>query len=83
MVTVERKPGETFNAFLRRFNKVLQQSKKLQIAKDKMFYQKPLKKSERQERAAYREKIGFLIEYLRRTGKLEKLQGKKIKLRRK
>ncbi len=71
MVEFKRKRGEGFEAFLRRFNKRLQQSGKLYLARQ-VQYLRPKKSREEQKKSAligkkYREKK----EYLRKIGKLE------------
>ncbi|MCK4553346.1 hypothetical protein KAU19_00050 [Candidatus Parcubacteria bacterium] len=71
MVEFKRKKGESFEAFLRRFNKRLQQSGKLYLARQ-VKYLRPKKSRGEQKKSAlvgkkYREKK----EYLRKIGKLE------------
>ncbi len=71
MVEFKRKRGEGFEAFLRRFNKRLQQSGKLYLARQ-VQYLRPKKSREEQKKSAligkkYREKK----EYLRKIGKLK------------
>jgi len=50
-VTVKRAQGESFEATLRKFNRRLQQSGILSVAKKKMFWEKKLTKRERREQA--------------------------------
>jgi len=71
VVEFKRKKGESFEGFLRRFNKRLQQSGKLYLARQ-IKYLRPKKSREEQKKSAlvgkkYREKK----EYLRKIGKLE------------
>lgn len=47
----ERKEGESFQSLLRRFNRKVQQSGILSIARKKRFYEKPKTKRERLEEA--------------------------------
>ena len=71
MVEFKRKKGESFESFLRRFNKRLQQSKKLINAR-KGRYRQPEKNNKQVKDSAL---IGLKLrdknEYLRKIGKLE------------
>lgn len=71
MVEFKRKKGESFESFLRRFNKRLQQSGKLYQVRQ-LQYKHPKKSRTEQKKSAligkkYREKK----EYLRKIGKLK------------
>ena len=71
MVQFKRKKGESFESFLRRFNKRLQQTKKIIHAR-KNRYRRPEKNDRQVKESAL---IGLELrkkkEYLRRIGKLE------------
>lgn len=71
MVQFKRKKGESFEGFLRRFNKRLQQSKKIVKAR-KNRYRQPEKNNRQVKQGAL---IGLELrkkkEYLRRIGKLD------------
>ncbi|MBI2057538.1 MAG: 30S ribosomal protein S21 [Candidatus Yanofskybacteria bacterium] len=66
---VKRKPNETIGSMMRRFSKVVQQSRVLPQVKESRFYKK--KKSERQNknRAIMREELKALRKRLERLGK--------------
>ncbi len=71
MVEFKRKKGETFESFLRRFNKRLQQSGRLKTARKNRYHRKD--KNERQKKVSAL--IGLELrskrEYERKTGKLK------------
>jgi ribosomal protein S21 len=71
MVQFKRKKGESFEAFLRRFNKRLQQSKKLMEARQKRYTRKAKNKNQKKQSALVSLKLKEQKEYLRKTGKLE------------
>jgi ribosomal protein S21 len=71
MVQFKRKKGESFEAFLRRFNKRLQQSKKLMEARQKRYTRKTKNKNQKKQSALVSLKLKEQKEYLRKTGKLE------------
>jgi len=66
---VKRKQNETVGGMMRRFSRLVQQSRILPQAKDSRFYRK--KKSERQNknRAIMREELRFLRKRLEKLGK--------------
>ena len=66
---VRRKKNETVSGMMRRFSRLVQQSRILPQAKDSRFYRK--KKSERQNknRAIMREELRFLRKRLEKLGK--------------
>ena len=68
---VKRKQNETVGGMMRRFSKLVQQSRILPQAKDSRFYRK--KKSERQNknRAIMREELRFLRKRLEKLGKYD------------
>ena len=70
MVEVKRKRGETFESFVRRFNKRVQQSGRLLQAKKVRFLGKQDNKLAKKTSALYRKKVRSQKEYLRKIGKL-------------
>ncbi len=71
MVEVKRKKGEGFEGFLRRFNKTLQQSRRLYAARQIKYHTKKYNKSKQKTRALVGMKLYDTREYLRKTGKLK------------
>lgn len=71
MVEVKRKKGETFESFLRRFSKKLQQSGKLIQSRRIRFYERPKNRNKLREDALRRKQITAQREYLKKTGKLK------------
>ena len=67
---VKRKKGESFESFLRRFNKRLLHSGKLFQARKIRFYKPPKSKLELRESALRRISMAGKFEYLKRIGKL-------------
>jgi len=76
-IEVKRKKGETFESFLRRFNKRLIQSKVILEFKDKAHEKSHVSRNRQKmlavERKDYREKI----EYLKKTGHIIEDKRKK------
>ena len=70
MVEVKRKKGETFESFLRRFNKRLQQSGRLYQVRKIRFFARPKSKTRVREEASKRSEFRAKREYLKRIGKL-------------
>ena len=70
MVELKRKKGETFESFLRRFNKRLQQSGRLYQARKVRFYTRPKSKTRVRAEANKRSEFRAKREYLKRIGKL-------------
>lgn len=70
MVELKRKKGETFESFLRRFNKRLQQSGRLLQARKVRYFARPKSKDRIRKDAAKRAESRAKREYLRRIGKL-------------
>lgn len=70
MAEIKRKEGESFEAFLRRFKLHLQNSKKLNKAKEKQYLQEEKNKRERKEQALKSKEIREKKEYLKKIGKL-------------
>ncbi len=71
MAEAKRKKGETFESFLRRFNKKLQQSGKLIQSRKIRFYERPKSKTRLREAALRRKGIQAKREYLKKIGKLK------------
>lgn len=71
MVQFKRKKGESFEGFLRRFNRRLQQSRKLQKARKNRYKRKEQNEQQVKASALVRIKNRKQKEYLRKIGKLE------------
>jgi len=71
MVEFKRKKGESFESFLRKFNKKLIQSGKLMEARHKQRRNSKLSKNEQRKSALIRMKTRAEKEYLRKIGKLK------------
>ncbi|MBU0636803.1 MAG: 30S ribosomal protein S21 [Patescibacteria group bacterium] len=71
MVEFKRKKGESFESFLRRFNKRLQQSGKLKQARSAQHVQPKINKAQTKKRALIGKKLGAKREYLKKIGKLK------------
>lgn len=71
MVQFKRKKNESFEAFLRRFNKRLQQSGKLYEARSRRYVEKPKNKNQKKTSALVGLKMKKQKEYLRKIGKLD------------
>lgn len=70
MAEFKRKKGESFESFLRRFNKGLKNSKRLNMAREKM-NRNPRKSKRKQKEYALRSlELRKKREYLRKIGKL-------------
>ena len=70
MAEFKRKKGESFESFLRRFNKGLKDSKKLNVAREKMSLNPEKSKREQKQYALRSLELRKKREYLRKTGKL-------------
>jgi len=70
VVESRRKKGESFEVFLRKFNKRLQQSGKLQEVRQRKFLSPKPNKSAQKQRALVGRKLRAEKEYLRKIGKL-------------
>ena len=71
MVEFKRKKGESFENFLRRFNKSLIKSRKLNQARQRKFLQPKMNKNKKKEQALNSMRIKNFNEYLRKIGKLK------------
>ena len=72
MVEFTRQKNESFEAFLRRFNRGLKNSKKLTTARRKLFRQPKKNKRGMKDEALIRKRTREKMEYLRKTGQLPK-----------
>lgn len=73
----KRKKSENFENFIRRFNKSLQQSRKLYTVRQRQFLVPKKSKIEQKEYALVSMKLRAKREYLRKIGKLkDELQKK-------
>ncbi len=78
MPETKRKNKESFEALLRRFNKLVQQSGRLIQAKKIRYFKKPENLRAKKESALRRMKIENKKDYLKRIGKLkDKFPGTK------
>ena len=71
MVEFKRKKGESFESFLRRYNKALIQSGRLFEARKRQRRQKKKTKRKQKANALYGMKLQEKREYLKKTGKLK------------
>lgn len=71
MVEFKRKKGESFEGFLRRFNKTLIRSRKLNEVRKRKYLQPKKNKSQQKEYALVSNKLRSKKDYLRKTGKLK------------
>ncbi|KKR15168.1 MAG: hypothetical protein UT42_C0008G0013 [Candidatus Falkowbacteria bacterium GW2011_GWA2_39_24] len=71
MVQFKRKKGESFESFLRRFNKRLQQSGKLMQARRGRYHHRDKNERQMQTSALIGLELRKKKEYLRRIGKLD------------
>jgi len=71
MAEFKRKKGESFESFLRRFNRGLKNSRVLMVARDKQVLH-PKKNKRRQKESALKSlELRSQKDYLRKTGKLK------------
>jgi len=73
----KRKKGESFESFLRRFNKRLQQSGKLIQARSVQYRQPRINKTQQKKRALVGMKLKSQREYLKKIGKLKEETNKR------
>ena len=76
-VEAKRKKGESFESFLRRFNKKLIQSGKLLTVRKVRFFKDPESREKVRARALRRKDLLSKKEYLRKIGKLEEFEAKR------
>lgn len=70
MADIKRKKDESFESFLRRFKLYLQNSKKINTAKEKKYLFPKKNKRQQKEQALAGREIQEKKEYLRKIGKL-------------
>lgn len=70
MADMKRKPGESFEGFLRKFKKALKNSKRLEVARNKQHVEKKVTRNKQRQQALTGLKIRSEKEYLRKIGKL-------------
>ncbi len=70
MADFKRKPGESFEGFLRKFKKALKGSKRLEVARSKKQVSPKINKNKQKKQALAGLKIRKEKEYLRKIGKL-------------
>lgn len=70
MTEFKRKKGESFESFLRKFNKALKSSKMLNVAREKKVLNPKKNKRKQKEYALTSLRMRSEKEYLRKTGKL-------------
>ena len=70
MAEFKRKKGESFEGFLRRFNKGLKQSGRLYLARQKKYLEQKKNKRQQKEYALTSLRLRKEKEYLRKIGKL-------------
>jgi ribosomal protein S21 len=71
MVEFKRKKGESFESFLRRFNKALIQSRKLNEVRQRQYQKKDKNKNQQKKYALVSRQLREKKEYLKKTGKLK------------
>jgi len=71
MTEIKRKPGESIDAFLRRLNRRILETRLLKVVKERRFYRKPVSRRLRKMSALKREGSRARIEYLQKVGKLK------------
>ena len=71
MVEFKRKKGESFESFLRRFNKALIQSRKLKEVRGRQYQKKAKNKNQQKKYALVSKQMREKKEYLKKTGKLK------------
>ena len=76
MVEAKRKKGETFESFLRRFNKRVIQSGKLLQARKIRFFAKSSSRMKQKGVALQKAKLAKKYDYLKKIGKIEDRQSR-------
>ena len=71
MVEFKRKKGESFEAFLRKFNRTLIRSRKLKEVRARKFLTSKPNKAKLKANALYGMKLHEKNEYLKKIGKIE------------
>ncbi|MGE5425697.1 MAG: hypothetical protein ACM3PZ_01335 [Bacillota bacterium] len=76
MADFKRKPGESFESFLRKFKKGLKNSKRLEKARSKQHLEPKKTKRQQKKYALTSMAMQKQKELLRKTGKLEETQSR-------
>jgi ribosomal protein S21 len=77
VVEFKRKKGESFESFLRRFNRSLLQSRKLNRVRQKQYFSQKMNKNKQKRHALVGMKLRAQKEYLKKIGKLkEEMRGR-------
>ncbi len=71
MVEFKRKKGESFESFLRRFNKSLLKSRKLNEVRQRKYLTAKKNKAQQKEKALISKRIREKMEYLKKIGKIK------------
>lgn len=71
MVEFNRNKGESFEAFLRRFNRTLIRSRKLNEVRSRKYLQKKRNKRQQKDLALHSRKVREKIDYLKKIGKIK------------
>jgi ribosomal protein S21 len=71
MVEFKRNKGESFEAFLRRFNKTLIRSRKLKEVRSRNFFHPKKNKRQLKDSALYSKKVKEKMDYLKKIGKIK------------
>jgi ribosomal protein S21 len=77
MVEFKRKKSESFESFLRRFNKTLIRSRKLKEVRGRKYIQKKRNKNKQKEYALVSKDLREKKEYLKKIGKLKDEPGRR------
>ena len=77
MAEFKRKPGESFESFLRKFKRGLKNSKRLEKARSKQHLAPKTTKRLQKKKALTSLALGKKNEYLRRIGKLPESTGRR------
>lgn len=77
MVEFKRKKGENFESFLRRFNKTLIKSRKLNEVRKRKYLTPKKNKSQQKEYALVSRKLRDKKDFLRKIGKLKEKPRRK------
>jgi len=71
VVEFKRNKGESFEAFLRRFNRTLIRSRKLNEVRSRKYMQKKRNKQQQKDLALHSRKVREKLEYLKKIGKIK------------
>lgn len=71
MSEFKRNKGESFEAFLRRFNKTLLRSRKLNEVRSRKYHKDKKNKAEQKVQALHSKKVKEKLEYMKKIGKVK------------